>query len=76
MQHISRLWSLAILISGILLAATDLPLADGVGLVATLCAAGFLTLLVCWRDAPAWIRSMKVAPPPASRVTIRIRCSR
>jgi hypothetical protein len=76
MQNIRRLWPMAILVSGLLLTTTDLPLLDGGASVATLGAAGFLMLLICWREAPAWIGSARAVPTPASRITIRIRCSR
>lgn len=76
MQNIRRFWPLAILVSGLLLAATDLPLPEGSGLAATLGAAGFLVLLASWRAAPAWTGSARLMDPPARRITIRIRCSR
>lgn len=76
MQNIYRLWPLAVLVSGLLLAATDLPLLEGGGLAVTLGAAGFLVLLACWRGTPAWAGATRLMPAPARRVTIRIRCSR
>lgn len=76
MQNIQRLWPLAILVSGLLLAATDLPLLEGSGLAVTLGATGFLVLLACWRGTSAWAGAGRLMPASAHRVTIRIRCSR
>ncbi|MCG7361887.1 hypothetical protein MHZ93_11520 [Roseomonas sp. ACRSG] len=76
MQNIARFWPSAILVSGLLLAATDLPLLEGSGLAVTLGAVGFLGLLAFWRAAPAWTGPSRLVTPPARRITIRIRCSR
>jgi hypothetical protein len=75
MQTIHRLWPLTILVSGLLLAASDLPLPDTAMLVAPLLAAGLL-LLIVRRNVPGFLHPWSVTAPPARRITIRIRCSR
>lgn len=67
---------LALLVSGLLLAASDLPVPEAGGVALTLGATGFLLLLAFWRSAPAWLRPVPSLAPPARRLTIRIRCSR
>jgi hypothetical protein len=76
MHPFRLLTPLAILVSGLLLAASDLPLADTGTVALTLGAAGFLLLLILWRGTPTWLRPSALAPAAAHRVTIRIRCSR
>jgi hypothetical protein len=76
MHPFRLLGPLAILVSGLLLAASDLPSPDAATTALTLGAAGFLLLLLLWRGAPSWLRPAMPAPGMAQRVTIRIRCSR
>lgn len=75
MQTIYRFWPLSVLVSGLLLAASDLPVQQMAMLVGPMLAAGLL-LMIFRRGAPGFLHPWSPMAPPARRVTIRIRCSR
>lgn len=86
MHHLRILGPLALLASGLLLALAD-PAGEVWPMLPALVAGGLLLCLALWREGPAagyswrgtaaWLQSAaRFTPPPARRVTIRIRCAR
>jgi hypothetical protein len=86
MHRMRILGPLALLASGLLLAVAD-PAGEVWPMLPALAAGGLLLALALWRSGPeegtrwrgtaAWLQSaLRVTPPPARRVTIRIRCAR
>ena len=86
MHHLRIFGPLALLVSGLLLAVAD-PAGEIWPVLPALAAGGLLLALALWRDSPgagrgwrgtaAWLQSAaRFTPPPARRITIRIRCAR
>ncbi len=86
MHQFRILGPLALLTSGLLLAVAD-PSGEVWPMLPALAAGGLLLALALWRDGSparyswrgtaAWLQSAtRFTPPPARRVTIRIRCGR
>ncbi|MBO1080488.1 hypothetical protein [Roseomonas haemaphysalidis] len=86
MHQLRILGPLALLVSGLMLAVAD-PAGEVWPMLPALAAGGLLLALALWRDGPAlgrswrgtaaWLQSAaRFTPPPARRVTIRIRCAR